>query len=187
MKKHKAIRFFVIILFLVLQTVFLTMIVKEKYDTGAIDIALITLAITCIMWFAYKELDLHHEKHAYDKLLVVVWVPIGALACYALNIYAGLGSVISASTVGTIASFVPIINKSSSYLKKLPAVIYCGTFIGMSSTEIAPSIGFVLSAGIFAGVLLLLSKNLFLGIGGKLGTIAFAGVVIASLIYWILK
>ncbi|EPR65460.1 hypothetical protein ADICYQ_5381 [Cyclobacterium qasimii M12-11B] len=35
--------------------------------------------------------------------------------------------------------------------------------------------------------IMLLSKNLFLGIGGKLGTVAFVGVVIVSLIYWFIK
>jgi hypothetical protein len=36
-------------------------------------------------------------------------------------------------------------------------------------------------AGVF-GIFFMLSKNLFVGIGGKLGTIAFGGVVIITLI-----
>lgn len=82
-----------------------------------------------------------------------------------------------------MASFIPEINKDSSYLAKLPVAIYCGVFVGMSSSEIVPSIGFVTAAGLVAGVFLLLSKNLFLGVGGKLGTVAFGGVIIVSLIY----
>jgi hypothetical protein len=52
----------------------------------------------------------------------------------------------------------------------------------MSSVEIIPSIVLVTAAGVFAGLFFMLSKNLFVGIGGKLGTIAFGGVVIITLI-----
>ncbi|WFO16126.1 hypothetical protein M601_021115 [Cellulophaga baltica 4] len=55
----------------------------------------------------------------------------------------------------------------------------------MSSSEITPSIYFVIAAGMVAGLFYMFSKNLFLGVGGKLGTIAFAGVVTVSLIYWL--
>ena len=52
----------------------------------------------------------------------------------------------------------------------------------MSSTEISPSIEFAIAAGSITGILYMLSKNLFLGLGGKLGTIAFIGVAVIYLI-----
>ena len=76
------------------------------------------------------------------------------------------------------------IKKQSFYLKKLPPALYCGAFIGMSSSAVTPSIYFVIAAGMVAGLFYMFSKNLFLGVGGKLGTIAFVGVVTVSLIYW---
>ncbi len=168
--------------FVLMQIAFLTIIIKDKYETEAFSaIALILLiAITLIVGYLY--LDLHHEEYSYENILVVMWVPIGAVICYLMSVYGGLGSVFSAGITGTLASFIPNINKESDYLKQLPASIYCGVFIGMSSVEISPSIGFVIAAGIIASVILMLSKNLFLGIGGKLGSIAFVGVAIVYLI-----
>jgi hypothetical protein len=51
----------------------------------------------------------------------------------------------------------------------------------MSSVEIIPSIVLVIAAGVL-GHIFLCYQNLFVGIGGKLGTIAFGGVVIITLI-----
>jgi len=187
MKRHRAIRLIMILTVLFVQITFLTMIVKEKYETDGFAAIVLILFITLTMFLGYRYLDLHHEVYAYEKIAVAIWVPIGAVICHLLNVYGGLGSVLSAGTTGTLASFLPTINKQSVYLKNLPAAIYCGAFVGMSSAEITPSVGFVIAAGVLSGVFFMLSKNLFLGIGGKLGTIAFGGVAIVSLIYWLLK
>lgn len=188
MKTHKAIRTLTITAILLLQVVFLTtMIVKEKYEVASFYTIMLIFFITLTVLFVYKYLDLHSKKYAYEKISVAIWVPIGAFICYSLNIFGDLGSVLSAGITGTLASFLPLINKESVYLKKLPPAIYCGAFVGMSSLLIAPSISFVIAAGILAGILFIFSKNLFIGIGGKLGTIAFGGVVLVSLIYWLLR
>ena len=71
------------------------------------------------------------------------------------------------------------------YLKQIPVSIYCGAFVGMSSVDTSPSILFVFAAGCVAGLLLMVTKNLYLGVGGKLGTIAFGGVILSSLMYWL--
>ncbi|HDZ07002.1 hypothetical protein [Maribacter sp.] len=183
MRKHKAIRVFMVLTVLLIQIAFLTTIVKEEYETGNFVAILSMLLLILTLFFGYRYIDLHHTKYEYEKISVIVWVPVGAVICYLLNVYGELGSVLSAGITGTVASFVPQINKESPYLEKLPAAIYCGVFVGMSSSEIVPTIGFVTAAGLVAGVFLLLSKNLFLGVGGKLGTVAFGGVIIVSLIY----
>jgi uncharacterized protein (DUF983 family) len=182
MNKHKAIRFFIVLTVLFMQITFLTMIVKEQYKLNNFAAIFLILVLSLILLFGYKYLDLHHEEYVYEKLLVALWVPLGAVMCYLLNLHYGFGSVISAGITGTLASFLPSINKESYYLKKLPVAIYCGVFVGMSSVEIIPSIFMVSAAGILAGLFFMLSKNLFVGMGGKLGSIAFAGVVIITLI-----
>jgi hypothetical protein len=73
--------------------------------------------------------------------------PLGA--CRSCNVLSfklvlDFGSVISAGIIGTLASFLPSINKESYYLKQLPAAIYCGVF--MSSVAIIPSIVLVVAA-----------------------------------------
>ena len=184
MGKHKIIRFLMIATVLFIQITFLTMIVKENYETNTVIIIAALLIIASIV-FGYKYLDLHHEDYAYEKISIVIWVPIGAIVCYLLNVNGHLGIILAMGIVGTIASFLPSLNKKSNYLKEIPASIYCGAFVGMSSVETSPSIGFVISAGTLAGLFYMISKNLFLGVGGKLGTMAFAGVITATLIYWI--
>lgn len=183
MRKHKAIRIFMVLTVLLIQVAFLTTIAKEKFESGNFMALLSMLLLAMTLFLGYRYIDLHHEKYEYENIWVIVWVPIGAVVCYLLNVMGGLGSVLSAGITGTVASFAPEINRESNYLKKLPAAIYCGVFVGMSSAEIVPSIGFVAAAGTLAGVFLMLSKNLFLGIGGKLGTVAFGGVIIVSLLY----
>jgi len=182
MRKHKAIRFLMVATVLFTQITFLTMIVNAQYETNtALIIGVLLILLTLV--FGYKYLDLHHEDYAYEKIAVVIWVPIGSVLCYLLNANAGLGSILSMGIVGTLASFAPSLNKKSNYLKEIPVSIYCGAFVGMSSVETSPSIWFALAAGTLAGFFFMISKNLFLGVGGKLGTMAFAGVITATLIY----
>ena len=170
---------------LLIQIIFLSMIIKEQYAANNVLISTAIIVVILSTFFGYRYLDLHHHKYNYERLSVVIWVPIGAFLCYIINIYLGLGSVLAAGIIGVLASFVPKINSQSNYLKKLPTVIYCGAFVGMSSAQITPSISFVIAAGSITGLLYMLSKNLFLGIGGKLGALAFAGVIIVSLIHWL--
>ncbi|REE08642.1 hypothetical protein DFQ09_106109 [Winogradskyella pacifica] len=185
MRKHKAIRFLMVATVLFTQITFLSMIVNAHYETNA-ALIIVALVIIATIIFGYKYLDLHHEDYAYEKISVVIWVPIGAVLCYLLNVNGGLGPILSMGIVGTLASFAPSLNKKSNYLKEIPTSIYCGAFVGMSSVATTPSIGFVLAAGTLAGLFFMISKNLFLGVGGKLGTMAFAGVITATLMYSLL-
>ena len=171
---------------LFVQIIFLLMIIKEQYEHSNIATIFSIIMVTLTLLFGYKYLDLHHEEYIYENISVVIWVPIGAVVCYLLNTSTDLGSVLSVGITGAFASFLPSVDKESEYFSKLPAAIYCGAFIGMSSLKIAPSISFVIAAGILAGLFFMLSKNLFVGIGGKFGSIAFGSMVIMSLINWFL-
>lgn len=167
----------------VIQVLFLLMIFRENKQGNFISIAVIVLLAMILI--AHVKAPLHHDDHLYEHVLVAIWIPIGAVTSYYLNNYIRLGPVLAAAIVGTLASFIPELNSRSAYLKHLPPAIYCGAFIGMSSFKVANSLLFVLAASFFAGVGLVLSKGLFLGMGGKLGLIAFAGVVIASIFLFI--
>lgn len=128
-----------------------------------------------------------HKEHKYEQTLVLFWIPIGAIVCYSLTIYGGFDNVLSAGITGLLGSFLPAIKKQSIYLKKLPPAIYCGAFVGMSNVNVMPLNYSIVFAGLFAGLFYLLFKNLFLGFGGRLGTIAFIGVMITLLIRWLLE
>lgn len=185
MKRHKAARVLIIAIVIIIQITFLTMIVKENYEADNMAAILIVVLIVLTLLFGHKFLDLHHDAYDYEKFSVAIWLPIGAAMCYFLNGFTDLGSILSASSIGIVASFLPNLNKRSDYLNQLPAAIYCGVFVGMSSLEIAASGVYVIAAGIVSGAVFIVSKNLFVGFGGKLGTIAFVGVVMVTLIFWI--
>lgn len=185
MKKHKTIRFFMVALVVLMQLAFLALIAKSHYTSNSFIALLSIIIITITLLLGYRYVDLHHDAFSYEGFSVAIYVPLGAVLCYELTIHSDLGSVLSAGITGSLASFIPSINKQSNYLKKLPPAIYCGAFVGMSSVAVMPSVSFVVIAGSVSGILFLLSKNLFVGIGGKLGTLAFGGVLIVSLINWL--
>ncbi|MGS2741753.1 hypothetical protein [Sinomicrobium sp. M5D2P17] len=139
------------------------------------------------MLFSYLKSPLHIDGFDYDSWRLVLWVPAGALVAFVLNQKLELGPVLGGSVTGFAGSFIPHLNKRSIYLSRLPEVIYCGAFIGMSAPKVANGFMFVVIAGIITSIFLMLSKNFLHGIGGKLGTLAFLGVVIASFIYQLLN
>jgi hypothetical protein len=61
---------------------------------------------------------------------------------------------------------------------------YAGAFVGMSSYFILVLRRDYLVAGIFSGVLYLAGRPLFVGVGGKLGFIAFLSVLMMRSIFW---
>ncbi len=162
------------------------MMLKEKFETGAPVYQLSGLTVLAIiLCFAYIKIPMHSEEHFYEELSVAAWVPAGALICYLFHHKMQMGSVISAGLTGTLASFLPSLKPSSGYLKKIPVALYCGAFVGMTSALIAPSALFIMLAGVLTSLLLIISGGLFHGMGGKLGTLAFAGVATASLLYYL--
>ncbi len=181
---RRKLRKLTILITLVIQLVFLSAIFFENLQHPVTPFVIILLTILLLL--SYLKASLHHRTNLYEHVLVVLWMPLSAMTCYFLNNYYNLGPVIAAGIVGTLASFTPYLNKNSNYLKQLPPTLYCGAFIGMSNVEVASSVYFVLAASIFAGVLLLVSKSLFNGLGGKLGTIAFTAVTITTFIFFLL-
>ncbi|RAJ08728.1 hypothetical protein LX64_01382 [Chitinophaga skermanii] len=177
-------RYIFVVFLVIIQALFLLAILAE--NTNSIVISAFIIVLSCLLLVTYIKVPLHHEDHLYEHILVALWIPVGALSSYYLNNHVHLGPVMAAGIVGTIASFLPNINKESHYLQQLPPAVYCGAFIGMSSPNVASSFMFILAASVFTGILLVLSKSLFSGVGGKLGTLAFAGVVITSYLFFLI-
>lgn len=184
-KRSRFVRKTSILILLIIQIAFLSAIFRENFQSVWV---LLSIIVICpLILVTYLRGPIHHYDHQYEHILVVSWIPVGAVSSFYLNHYLGLGPVISAAAIGTLGSFIPEINKESNYLKQLPAVMYCGAFIGMSSTRVAPDVFFILAASFFTAVLILVSKSLFSGVGGKLGTLAFTGVAITSFIYYLIS
>ncbi|SDZ88538.1 hypothetical protein [Pedobacter hartonius] len=185
MNLNKSTRNFFIVFVSIIQVIFLLAIFKE--NAGSLGVVALMIILCILVLVTTLRGQIHHKDHAYEHILVVLWIPAAALASFYLNHFLKLGPVISAASVGSLGSFIPNIRKHSHYLQQLPAAIYCGAFIGMSSEHVASGLLFIITASFFTAILLFLSKNLFAGVGGKLGTLAFAGVAITSFLYFLIS
>lgn len=184
MRKLKLIKLTTIGIFLILQVTLLYTIVKQHEVSWFLYMGI--AFVTVLVLLAYAKLPLHHPEHLFEDIQVAIWVPVGAVSTYILNIHLELGPVLAASIIGVLASFIPEFYKKSVYLKQLPVALYCGAFVGMCGSNVAHSFWFVLIAGLVTAVFLVVSKSLFNGIGGKLGTLAFGGVALTSFLYFLL-
>lgn len=181
--QNRVIRYTSLLLLFVIQLLFLLAIFKENNST--IGLSFFIVIISFLLLYSFFRSPIHHNKLTFEKIYIAVWVPIGAVGCYFLHNHFGLGSVFAASIVGLAGALIPYLNKKSNYLSHIPPAIYCGSFVGMSGPKVAGDIYFILAASICTAVLLIISKSLLNGIGGKLGTLAFAGVAITYLILFL--
>lgn len=98
----------------------------------------------------------------------------GALSTYFLNISLSQGSIIAASLIGIIGSI---------FFPKYSLPIYTGAFVGMISGDFSHNFYHICVACLIAGLLYEFSKEIFVGAGGKLGTIAFSSWIITYFIF----
>ena len=105
----------------------------------------------------------------YEFLAVVIGGGLTGL----LSLELGLGPVVAASLIGILAHLeVP----------KYGVPAYTGAFVGMTSNALLFNRYEVIIASVLAGFVYILTRKLFAGVGGKLGTIALIGVTITGLI-----
>jgi hypothetical protein len=98
-------------------------------------------------------------------------VVIGGLITFYFSHDIGMGVVIASSVVGILAAMVA---------PEYSVAAYCGSFVGMSSNNLFFNYSEVIFASVVAGLVYVLTRDLFAGFGGKLGTIAFIGATIAA-------
>lgn len=110
----------------------------------------------------------------------MIHVVLGAVAVQLAIRSGGMTAVQAAALVGALAwlsSRVGLLDE-----RVLPASVYCGAFAGMTSSHVLPGTAWIVLAGIFTGVLYSWARHFWVGIGGKLGTIAFAGTALTVLV-----
>lgn len=132
-----------------------------------------------------SQLNFEQYNQAFfsDLFKVVLFVIIGAVLTFYLMLLLHLSAVISSGLIGLAASFLPLLKRRWGYATQLPPLMYCGTFIGMTSPHIATGLTFIICAGSFAGVLFVVSRDMFNGFGGKLGAVALWAVIITSFLF----
>jgi len=94
-----------------------------------------------------------------------------------IGVKRGWWAVVASALVWTVVSFFPLFLKNKK-LSLVPVVMYCASFVGMSSSLILSNIRVALLWGALVGVIFILTQNVFNWIGGKLGTIAFVSTVL---------
>jgi len=164
---------------------FLAAILFEKQNNIFISIFVVLVIILLII--TYKKTSLKSENHDLEHVLTVAFVFFGAIITYVLSTSFGLSSVLAASSVGLIVSFIPNFFKDNNFIKGMPTAVYCGSFVGMTNVSIAPDYIFIALASVITGFMLVGTKDTFHGFGGKLGTLAFGGVAIAFFITYIIS
>lgn len=182
--RQKYFHFFSIIFLVLTQFAFITALLFEHKNTFTI-LSLTTLITTLIIYSYIKFFKI--KRVDFEPFYVIIFVIIGAILTSYLHLFTKLNSVFAATLIGTVASFLPDLNKKSKVLQNIPNAMYCGCFVGMSQKNVAIDYSLIIIAGIIAGIFFILSKNLFHGVGGKLGTLAFGSVVISSLFLLILS
>ncbi len=106
-----------------------------------------------------------------EDLLDFLAVAAGAVLTFIMSVELGTGVVIASAAVGLAGSIL--------FKRQAPA-IFCGSFAGMSSPALLSLVPGMLIAALLAGLLYVAVKGSFAGIGGKLGTTAYAGCLIAA-------
>lgn len=156
---------------------------ESKFDILQILYLTFILLILCHFYLHLKTKSgiVWKFKDSLEPLFCVA----GAVATYWLQQQFKISAVLAAGCIGLMASLLPYVKKHSYFLSKLPAIIYCGAFVGMTPPQIAGSYLFIILAALLASLLLMVTKGYFNGFGGKLGTIAFGGVVFISAIFYL--
>ncbi|UPW00614.1 hypothetical protein M0R88_00580 [Halorussus gelatinilyticus] len=105
------------------------------------------------------ELELGDLRDAFAVLAA-------AVLTYVLSVRFGLGPVVASALVGLVAGVAT---------PRIGVPAYCGSFVGMASPDLFPSVGYLALAGLLSGVAFVAAERAFDGFGGKLGTLALFG------------
>lgn len=104
---------------------------------------------------------------------------VGVFTCFTLHHSFSVPVVVSAALTGLLGSFLP---HSSRFQDHPHAAVYTGAFAGMCSGEVIQSNAELALVCIVGAFIYSLARNYFVGIGGKLGAIAFVSVVSVLLV-----
>jgi hypothetical protein len=159
--------------FLLLICVFLASILFGSYQTDIVWISIFFITLSISVAISTTKILLSQAFGAQWKEYPkpVLAIVIGAIATFYLA-KSGMSAVLASSLVGIAGSLL---------FKRYEIEVFTGSFVGMSSIILFTDVGVVLAA-LIASLVYLMGKNVFVGIGGKLGTSAFAGTLSVALL-----
>lgn len=108
------------------------------------------------------------------KINTVIFAIIGAVATYYMNHTMGYGAIVANGVVGIVgAVLLPA---------PLAVAVFVASFVGMSGAAVIPSLAWAAVGGCICGFVLVLTPEIYAGIGGKGGTTAALSVQITRAI-----
>jgi len=162
--------------FILLITVIIGML-SANYTGAALAMAAVSTGFFLIVFEEWNGLKktVHEQEVDFVKedFLNFISVAAGAYAAYILSIDVGLTAVMASGLVGILATLI---------FPEYDTPIFCGSFVGMASSSLLPGYLYIGLAGVIAGGVYVIGKLVFKGFGGKLGTTAFIGCVLAAVI-----
>jgi hypothetical protein len=110
------------------------------------------------------------------NVLIVLYMSIGAVVTYIIHHKSRLSAVESSAVIGLLAGLLlPMLYGASGNF--LAVVMFCGSFIGMSSNDRLANLSHVVGSAAISAVFFIYTQNIFVGLGGKLGAIAFISIL----------
>lgn len=161
-----------VLLIVVLIFAFITVLIEPKETLLDIIYGLVFISLLLGMIYAFNKEKEEYKKisfRSYDGLMVI----IGVFATYSLVHFLGISVVIASSSIGLLG-FI--------FIRKHEIPIYCGSFAGMVSIVLFSFLE-VAILSIICAFIYTLTKPIFKGFGGKLGTIAFMSSLIVHSIF----
>jgi len=146
---------------------------RHQSASGRVVIALIT---ALAVWGIAVTTDAGHlaRLRLEDPLLALA----AASASLTLLRVAHLSPVLSATLVGVVGALaVRRVRGAQDYHG---APIYAGAFVGITSPLVLPHVAWLLVASVGAGALWSISREAWVGIGGKMGSMSLLAVVATS-------
>ncbi len=138
-------------------------------------VAIILVMVGLITGIIFEGRRLFHSETDQIRWKSVLWnflaVFTGGIFSFSLSHDIGLGPVVAASLVGIIGFLV---------IPDQDVPIYCGAFVGMTSNNLLYTHTEVAIASAVAGGIYILTRSVFSGFGGKLGTIALVGTILTG-------
>ncbi len=114
------------------------------------------------------------------NISILLATTLGALLTFYLQ-SRGISAVLASCIVGLLGVLIARI----VHIPTVEVAVFTGSFVGMTSMAVLGYQG-VGVAGLLSGVVLILLTDKFVGLGGKLGTMAFVSVCLVLLFIKIL-
>lgn len=171
---------FLLLLFIVAQVYFVVAIIREK-PLHSWFIFVFSIIIIGMLLSYRKKHKLHIQHQPDFHYVLFLWFLVGSFTTYFLHTTFHLNTFFAAGSVGFFGSFTRNLNHQYKSLSHWPIAIYCGAFVGM--TQLPYGYLFIFLSTFLTAIFYSFSHHYFHGIGGKLGTLAFMGVLYAYVIY----